>query len=281
MISARDAERSAALAPVLTGETCSIELSGLSAGEIEGLVRSRVEPSRLDEVARSLHAQTAGNPFFLTQLMPLVADDGFRFDSGQVPHGVREVVHRRLEELGPDCAEVLRVASVFGMRLEGSWLGTGRHAGDRVLDGLERAIGANLLRQVNDTPATFQFVHGLIREALYEELGVSRRAALHADAAAFFETCLGLDEERRLAALAHHYGCALPLGDAELALSCAIQAGTLAQARYAYEMASDYFAQALRIWKAARETRSSTSPSCSISGTHRHTLDGETLREPH
>jgi eukaryotic-like serine/threonine-protein kinase len=244
---ARDPERSAALAPARDSETCTIELKGLTASDVEALLRGRVEPSRLEQVARTLHAQTAGNPFFLTQLVPLVAEDESSAGSGQVPRGVREVIRRRIEELGEDCADFLRVASVFGTRFDGDWVGTERYGGDRVVDRLNRAIESNLLRQVNDAPPTFEFVHGLIRDALYEDLGASRRAALHCDAAVFFEACVGLDEERKLAALAHHYGRALPLGDAERALSCVIRAGTLAQGRYAYEVARDYFKQALRI----------------------------------
>jgi DNA-binding winged helix-turn-helix (wHTH) protein/tetratricopeptide (TPR) repeat protein len=244
---ARDPDRSAALAPALTDQSLKIELSGLSCGDVEALLHARVEPSHLEPTARALHAQTAGNPFFLMQLIPLLAADGSFPEWGQVPSGVREVIGRRIDQLGAEGAELLRVASVFGVRFEAAWLGMGQHGGDRLVKELERAVEGNLLRQVNDSPATYEFVHGLVRDALYEDLGASRRAALHRDAAVFFETCVGLDEERRLATLAHHYGRSLPLGDPELALGSAIRAGTVALGRYAYEEAASYFAQALGI----------------------------------
>src|SRR5262249_28280927 len=74
-----------------------------------------------------------------------------------------------------------------------------------------------------------------------------RRAALHLAIAGLFESATGLDEDRRIAALAHHHARALPLGDAPKALDYIQRAAAQAKLRYAYEVARDYLEQALRI----------------------------------
>ena len=68
---------------------------------------------------RALHERTAGNPFFLRELVRLLAERGALGGDGAelpalVPDRVREVVGRRLEPLEPATREVLAIAGVVG-----------------------------------------------------------------------------------------------------------------------------------------------------------------------
>ena len=194
-----------------------------------------------------MHEKTGGNPFFLTQLMPLLVAEEALAREIELPRGVRDVIRRQIRGLGPECGDVLGAAAVFGARFDASWLAIAGHQVGAVLHRLQRAIASNLLRQASDFPGSFEFVHGLVRDVLYEDLDAEKRVALHQKVACFFESLPGLDEEHRLAALVHHFGRALPLGNAEKALHYAVRAGAHALNRYAYEVACEYLDGALRI----------------------------------
>src|SRR5256885_6795618 len=51
----------------------------------------------------------------------------------------------------------------------------------------------------------FSFSHALVREALYEELGVTQRVRLHRRIAEVIEEICGDDREPHLEELAHHF----------------------------------------------------------------------------
>jgi eukaryotic-like serine/threonine-protein kinase len=242
---AADEERTAALAPAWRAQALSFELRGLSVDDVAELIAARLKGSSLEDLAESLHAKTGGNPFFLTQLIPLIEQEALPVSEIELPRGVRGVIRRQVRGLGSDCSDVLAAAAIFGARFEASWLTVTGYPIAAVLHGLQQAVTANLLRQSLDFPGRFEFVHGLVRDVLYEDLDVERRMALHQHAAGLFEAHPGLDEELRLAALVHHLGRALPLGSTEKALNYTVRAATHALSRYAYETACDYFERAL------------------------------------
>ena len=59
----------------------------------------------------------------------------------------------------------------------------------RLLDQLEVAVDATLLRESTDQVGRFAFEHALINHTLYEALGATRRARLHHRIALALETC--------------------------------------------------------------------------------------------
>ena len=80
-------------------------LAGLEEGETAALVGD-------EELARSLQARTAGNPFFIEEMLRSLAEAPE--DPPGVPEGVKELVSRRLARLAPATVETLTAGAVLG-----------------------------------------------------------------------------------------------------------------------------------------------------------------------
>jgi predicted ATPase len=139
------------------------------------------------------------------------------------------------------------VAAVCGFSFEARALCVEDSSIEHVLVCLRRATAYNLVHEADDTFGHYEFVHGLVREVLYEDLDAKRRASLHNALAKRIELLADPGDERRLALLAHHLVRALPFGDAQAAIECLLRAGVQALHRYAYEAAWDYLEQGVRI----------------------------------
>ena len=99
-----------------------------------------------------------------------------------MPESVREVIGRRLDRLGEDAVDVLETAAVIGpdfdLELLEAACGLPR---EPVLDALESAADAHLIRSIPAQPASWSFTHALIREALRRRaVDAPRRAAARA-----------------------------------------------------------------------------------------------------
>ncbi|MEO5698583.1 MAG: hypothetical protein ABIQ60_15785, partial [Burkholderiaceae bacterium] len=82
---------------------------------------------------------------------------------------------------------------------------------DQCLAVLDEARKASLIKGLPE-PATYQFTHALIRDALYDEMPAARRMRLHQRIAVTLERLHGDDSTPWLSALAHHYGAARSAG---------------------------------------------------------------------
>ena len=98
-------------------------------------------------LAEAVQEQTEGNPFFVGEVVRLLASEGKLTGGGsvaelQIPQGVREVVGRRLDRLSDETNEALRVAAVIGRDFDEELVGRvaeaaaggadeGRQGGDR------------------------------------------------------------------------------------------------------------------------------------------------------
>ncbi|SDJ08669.1 DNA-binding transcriptional activator of the SARP family [Lentzea albidocapillata subsp. violacea] len=146
-------------------EPVRVELGGLDEEAVAALVGPRD--------ARVIHQRTGGNPFYVKELSRLVASGG---DLGSVPAGVRDVLRHRLAGLPPEARTVLHQASVLGRDVEVDLLAA--LAGHDVLDALDLAIEAGFVVEVASGHA--RFTHELVRDTLYEDVSLTRRARWHA-----------------------------------------------------------------------------------------------------
>ena len=228
-----------------------INLRGLTEEEVGRFVARgwAVEPS--GELTAALHARTEGNPFFLIELVRLLASEG---ELGQaeavaaahVPAGVRDVLRRRLDRLPEATNALLRVAAVVGRRFDLGVLSAATdYDEDRTLDAVEAALLAGIVVEDPDAVGRYQFAHTLVRQALYDELSAVRRARLHARVGSALE---GLSRaEARLSALAEHFYRAAPAIGPEKAVTYALEAAAAAQARLAYEAVEGHLGRALEL----------------------------------
>ncbi|MCA1842540.1 MAG: AAA family ATPase, partial [Actinobacteria bacterium] len=215
-----------------------LPLGGLDAEATAALVERIAGPAAAARLAADVHARTAGNPFFVSEvarLHAMRARDRTGATPFEVPPGVRQVLSRRLARIPQATSELLWAAAVIGQPdLDRLVAMTGRSAED-VLALLDDAVRARLVSASEDG---FRFAHDLIRESLYEELSPTVRARLHRRAA----EVLG---DGHPADAAAHWARAAG-GDARLrAASHALDAAEAAMAQMGYEQAARWYRRAL------------------------------------
>lgn len=191
-----------------------IGLQGLTDEEVYVFLEAAAG-HELDEdgeaLARMLHAETEGNPFFVGEVVRHLVETGEIRREGDrwvvpdvrtlsVPEGVRDVIMRRLARLGDDARQVLTMAAVVGRDIDVDVLcAVADHSEDVVIDALDDALRARI---VEETGADhYRFSHALVRTTLYDQLSATRRRRVHRRTAAALEK-LHPDD---VSALAHHF----------------------------------------------------------------------------
>jgi adenylate cyclase len=235
-----------------------ISLQPLGADHTRELIRDIAgEDPSMDGLAELIHERTAGNPFFIEEIIRGLAEAGnlegergaYRLarpveDAG-VPASVQTVLAARIDRLGPTAKHLLQAASVTSKEFSERSLG--------MVSGLERSedynaalcelIDGGFLYEVELYPERiFAFRHPLTREVAYGTQLADQRAATHAATArALIE--LNPDRHDELAAL----------------IASHMEAGgeTLEAARWsaraAYWAGSSRPQDAMRLWRNAME----------------------------
>lgn len=245
---------SGSLAPLLVeltrrGEVHRIEVSGLDIGAIAEMLRS-TGASATDESVEMIANRTRGNPLFLNEIVRLLPERA-HLDTATikrlVPASIRGVVRRRLARLPPDTVDALSAASVFGADFDlGELCEVLVVDRARLLHALDVAVESGLLVDDGAGRARFQFCHGVLVDAIYDDLGAEQRCEWHQRAADAVAARHVGTEGPHLIAIANHRLRAVPLGDTETAIEAA---------RVAARYASDHLApeQADRLLRAALE----------------------------
>ncbi len=246
-------------------------LEGLSRSEVARFVELTAGVAPPEAVATSLHTQTEGSPFFLTEVVRALVAQGYPngfpgFNAARslvLPQGVREAIGRRLEALSSDCLHVLALASVIGREFD---LETLAHmstvARDGLLSTLDTAVAAGVIAEHPLSGGRYSFAHALIRETLYADLPTARRQQLHRDIGEALEKRWGIRAARAslparpdsppragpvVGELAYHFFEAAHGGDeGERAIAYAVEAGEQALAVLAYEEAALHYERALK-----------------------------------
>jgi DNA-binding SARP family transcriptional activator/tetratricopeptide (TPR) repeat protein len=219
-----------------------VSLAGLGSPEVEALIESHAGESVSSALVETVHAETAGNPFFVEEVVRHLMETGgvdVVPEHIGVPEGVKEVVALRVNRLSETCRDVLTNAAVLGREFPFSVLapmtGIGR---DGVIDALEEAVGARLVEEEpSHGEPMYAFVHALVRETLYGALSGPRRQRMHAAAAAAIEATGMFDADARIAALALHYRLAGTAADPVTAIQYSLQAGERARQLFAWDEA--------------------------------------------
>ena len=118
---------------------------------------------------------------------------------------------------------------------------------DEVLDLLDAASGAALVREVPDVPGRYSFSHALTQHTLYQGLPKVRQTRAHRQVAEAIEATVGQMPGPRVAELAHHWLNASQPANATKAIGYARQAGDAALAALAPDDAVRYFSRALHL----------------------------------
>ncbi|MFZ0388616.1 MAG: AAA family ATPase, partial [Solirubrobacteraceae bacterium] len=169
-----------------------IALAGLDQPAIAELLGPAISDPEL--VAR-LHEHTAGNPFFIEEVVRTLGELGSAVDADpgraaghvpRLPEGVQAVIQDRLRRLPQPTQDALAAAAVLGMNFGSELLEsmTGAHEPDAAID---HAVAGGLVLETERPDNRYRFCHTLAREAVYRSLGAGRRAQLHLRAARALE----------------------------------------------------------------------------------------------
>jgi predicted ATPase len=199
-------------------------------------------------VAGQVHAATAGNPFYILELLKTLfsrgllamaegtgawlaaaelEQDGFELP---LPQNIQDVIAERIERLPERMREILITIAVSGA---GCRPGVLSH-----VHGISRLYGASLgdalaeRRLVVARGDTYRCAHRIIEQVVREHLTDSRRRELHRILAEAMEAATAPQDARKMAAeIARHADLG---GHAELAYRQALLASEEASARQAY-----------------------------------------------
>jgi class 3 adenylate cyclase len=199
-----------------------VALRGLDGDGIADLVE-RASGGELSEQARALaravHAETGGNPFFAIEVLVSLAERGTIYQDADgewvsdlaveelgIPEGVKEVVGQRLSRLPDSCDAALHAASVSGQEFELDVIASVTGATEEEsIDALEAARVAGLLDELGGAPIRYRFSHALVQQTLLDEIPTARRLRLHKAVADAIETLRVETLDRYRAALARHW----------------------------------------------------------------------------
>jgi tetratricopeptide (TPR) repeat protein len=230
-----------------------VSLRGLDEAEVVEFLRQAsghdVEPA----FARTVHAETGGNPLFVAEVLRHFAESGAIVQRGDrwvavrtiaetdIPAAVRDVLLRRIGRLSGDANETLRRAAVIGRSFDLDTLAAIGHLHEEaLLAALDEAIAARLVDETGVD--AYRFAHVLARAALYTSLSASRRVRLHRDVGVAIEARRPAD----VTVLAHHFTEA-GADRVGKAIAYTTRAGDQALERLAHDQAVHFYQRAIAL----------------------------------
>ena len=165
----------------------ALRIRPLSSDASGHVVRRVLGPRADEDLCRSCHEVTRGNPFYLRELAVALKLDGGR-PTVELARQVRglgvatisRTVLLRLGRLGADCERLAQALSILGpgatLRSAAALAGLDR---EPAVDAVDRLHAADLL----SAGPELSFVHPIVREAIAAQLPPARGAELHARAA--------------------------------------------------------------------------------------------------
>lgn len=168
------------------------------------------------EFSQFLYDSTAGNAFFLTEVMRYLIEEGvltrrdgtwhFPVDIGglEIPNSVEATVLRRLSQLSDEAVQLARVASVLGRYQEREMLLAVSQLGeDDLFARLDELIERQFL--VKDSDQRYTFPHDRVREALYDGMEEQARREIHERCGLYIERTFPERRQAMINELAYHF----------------------------------------------------------------------------
>ena len=205
------------------------------------------------ELVSLIHRETEGNPFFIVEVMRAYAEAVGRLGdfapedlrSRIMPAGIRDLLARRLDRLGPELRNRLRLCALIGRELELDVL----TALDPGCDWQAAFLRGSAAAVLSADGERWRFAHDKLREQLESE--VADPVAAHAQIAAALRQVFN-DDPGRAALLCWHYAAA---GDTASEAHFAAIAGEHAVAIGASEQAITFLQRALDLLSASDTPR--------------------------
>ncbi|MEV4629860.1 BTAD domain-containing putative transcriptional regulator [Micromonospora sp. NPDC049523] len=229
-----------------------IRLGPLSLADVAELIRREAGHEPGADIARSIHARTAGNPFYVRELSRLLNDRGALADDESpvragVPSTVRDVVRGRMAGLDDGARDLLQIAALIGRDVD---LGLLARAADTdaadCLERLEPLQALGLLETRPEAPFSLRFAHDLVRESITETTAQQRAIRLHLRVADALEASQA-DDESITERLAYHLWAAGPLAEPVRTAEALKRAGQRATTKLAFAAADRHLETAAQV----------------------------------
>ena len=222
-----------------------LELGPLSVDDVARFAELEAKQPLSRGELETLHRRSGGNPLFLREL--LRSGIGTSTDEEQrVPRTLAHLIDARVQTLAPADRELVELAAVIGREVPLLLLArtADLHRRDARVQ-LERAAAAGVLAPLVEESEHCAFPHELVRDAIYQNLSLARRASLHGAVAAALGALNTKSEAPPWALLARHHGESDAASGAVRAGACAESAGHRAISLLAFEDAASHFGGAL------------------------------------
>ena len=214
------------------------------------------------EFAALLYGWTRGNPFFVEETLKALVSSGRLYERDGTWHGweiadldlprtVREAVVTRLDRLSDDAQRVAAMAAVIGTRASYDALdavvGMPR---PELVEAIDELRAQHILeeRREHDN-IVYDFSHPILRDVVYQEMGLARARLLHATVADALERHYGDAADEHADELAYHFARADARDVARKAARYLALAGRNALAKHANREAASYLTAALELMR--------------------------------
>jgi predicted ATPase len=168
--------------------TPTVQLRSLTSADVDALVHRQLG-GRAGPLLSSIIDKAGGNPLWLVELIrSLTAEGWLKRDASvveasgdELPTTLRDLILRRLRYLPAATLDLLQLASLLGEAVSIRDLAVvSRRPTPELTADLSEAFRARLLDERADTVV---FRHQLVQQAIYEDVPMPARRALHRDAA--------------------------------------------------------------------------------------------------
>jgi len=249
----------------LTGEGIQrFPLQGLPLESTTDMVRSMLDLEKLPALlTEQLQQTTGGNPFFVQELIRLLAEDGdvlrrmaegwrvddIALEKMTLPPSIQRVIGERLAHLSVEAQQVLCWAAIVGPVC---WEGAVAEVGQVSRAEVQAALGEGLAQELIVERAwsvfagerEYIFVNSTVQKAIYEAIPQAERQTYHGRAAAWLVVHSGDKAGEYLGLIASHLE---ESGQTEQTVAYLKRAGEQAAAQFANAGAIAYLSHALKL----------------------------------
>jgi tetratricopeptide (TPR) repeat protein len=236
-----------------------IALRGLSRDDVASYIAAvaHLEPS--SALVSRIYEETEGNPFFLSEIVNLLAQEGTLSRASEssigglsIPEGVKEALGRRLDKLSPDANALLQLAAIAGREFDQALLvALSGRSDDEVLELLEESLSGRVIEETGIF-GEYRFTHALMQETLAAELSSARQVRMHGQIADALEA-MDTGTTTNPAELAFHYteSAVMSTTHAQKAAHYSHLAAESAAAQLAFDEAARHYRNCLALVQTA------------------------------
>jgi tetratricopeptide (TPR) repeat protein len=241
------------------GHLRDLEVAPLDLEATEALLEEvfHVTGSPLKDFAGQLYDWTHGNPYFIEETLKTLVQSGRLYPSNgtwlgwevrqiDLPNSVRDALLMRVGHLSDHARVAADLLAVAGGRSSVRLIGhVGDLSGESVAQAVEEVCARGIATEREEgSDILLELKHPMLREAIYQDLGPTRRQMLHRRLAEGLEQLHG-DGAAPVDRLAFHFARAGPSGADPRAVRYLAEAGRAALKRHADREAVAYLQAAL------------------------------------